>query len=107
MEKIKRLIFSLGIRSTYQGFHYLCYALMLCLQDENYLLSVYKYLYTDVAEHFNVSRDSVDHCLRTVVSACWYRGNRDLLIKLSGYNLTQKPTNGEFIDILYQALVST
>lgn len=106
MEKIKQLVFSLGIRSTYQGFHYLCYALTLCMQNEDYLLSVYKHLYTDIALHFNVSRDSVDHCLRTVVSVCWDKGNREFLNKLSGYCLTQRPTNGEFIDILYHYLIT-
>lgn len=106
METIKQLIFRLGIRSTYQGFHYLCYALSLCMQNEDYLLSVYKHLYADVAEHFGVSRDSVEHCLRTVVSACWYKGNRPLLVKMSGYDIAHKPTNGEFIDILYQYLKS-
>ena len=106
MEDIKQLIFRLGIRSTYNGFHYLCYALYLCMQDEDYLLSVYKHLYTDVAKHYDVNRSSVEHCIRTVVSACWYRGNRDLLIDLSGYSLSQKPANGEFIDILYHYLIN-
>ena len=104
MENIKQLVFRLGIRSTYNGFHYLCYALYLCLQDENYLLSVYKCLYTAVARHFGVNRGGVEHCIRTVVSVCWYKGDRDFLVKLSGYGLSQKPTNGEFIDILYHHL---
>lgn len=104
METIRQLNLHLGIRSTYQGFHYLCDALKLCRQDESYLLSVYKRLYPDIASHYNVSRDSVEHCIRTVVSACWYRGNRSLLIEMSGYGLDHKPTNGEFIDILHQYL---
>lgn len=70
MQKTKQLLFNLGIRSTYNGFHYLCYALDLCLQNEDYLLRVQKLLYTEVANHFGVSRDSVEHCLKTVVNTC-------------------------------------
>ena len=104
MEQIKQTVFRLGIRSTYQGFHYLCYALYLCMQDDSYLLSVYKRLYTDVAEHLSVSRDSVERCIRTIVTVCWYKGNRSLLIEMASYNLIQKPTNGEFMDILFNYL---
>lgn len=82
MDKIKQLILRLGIRSTYKGFLYLA----------------------DVGKHYNVNKDNVEHCLRTVVSTCWDKGDRKFLIKISGYNMTQKPTNGEFIDILYHYL---
>ena len=104
MDKIKQLILRLGIRSTYKGFLYLAYALTLCMQDESYLLSIYTRLYADVGKHYNVNKDNVEPCLRTVVSTCWDKGDRKVLIKISGYNMTQKPTNGEFIDILYHYL---
>ena len=90
--------------SIFKGFLYLAYALTLCMQDESYLLSIYTRLYADVGKHYNVNRDNVEHCLRTVVSTCWDKGDRKFLIKISGYNMTQKPTNGEFIDILYHYL---
>lgn len=106
MQKTKQLLFQLGIRSTYKGVRYICYALELCKQNEDYLLLVHKRLYTDVAEHFAVSRDSVEHCLRTIVDTCWDRGDRNLLIKISGCEMTDKPTAGEFIDILYNYLAS-
>lgn len=104
MEEINNLIFRLGIRSTYKGFYYLQYALYLCMHDERYLLSVYKSLYIDVAKKYNTSRDNVEHCIRTVISSCWYKGNRTFLVQIAGYPMTQKPANGEFIDILYHYL---
>ena len=104
MDKARVLLLRLGIRSTIRGFHFLLYALQLCLLNEEYLLSVYKTLYADVAAYFNTSRDNVDHCIRTAISNCWYKGNRELLISMAGYELKQKPANGEFIDILYNYL---
>ena len=41
MEKINDLVNTLGIRATYCGYHYLCYALELCRKNENYILYVW------------------------------------------------------------------
>ena len=103
-KKISHLLLSLGIPSTRLGHHYLCYALELCLKDEDYLLAVYKLLYVDVARHFNTTRDNVEHCMRTAVSCFWDRGNKDLLSNIAAYPLIEKPTTGEFLDILYHYL---
>lgn len=104
MDRTRALLLDLGIRSTIRGFHFLLYALKLCLQNEDYLLSVYKDLYVDVAIRFGTTRDNVEHCVRTAVSSCWYKGNRNLLNRITGYELKHKPANGEFIDILYNYL---
>ncbi len=106
MKKITNLIHALGIHATYRGYHYLCYALQLCLEDENYILFVWKWLYNDIAAHYGKSRSSVEHALRTVVAACWNYGNRNLLHKIAGYHLEQCPTVGEFISILIHHLES-
>lgn len=97
----RSLLSSLGIRTTLKGFRYLQYALELCMQDEDYLLLVYKWLCTDVASHFHTSQNNVEHCIRTAVANCWSKGNRKLLIQLAGYEMKKTPSNGEFIDILY------
>ncbi|MCH1983948.1 sporulation initiation factor Spo0A C-terminal domain-containing protein [Ruminococcus sp. OA3] len=104
MKEITELIHSLGIRATYIGYQYLRYALLLCLKDENYILFVWKWLYGDVAKHFGKTRSSVERALRTVVTACWNYGNRDLLHNIAGYHLEQCPAVGEFIAILYHHL---
>ena len=93
-----------GIRSTYQGFRYLQYALLLCLENDEYLRSICKFLYPDIAKKFSTTVDNVEHCLRTVISYCWYHGNRRFLIDITGYPLSDKPTNSEFLDILYNYL---
>ena len=107
MDKIYILLLTLGIHSTHRGFWYLQYALHLCLENEDYLLSVYKLLYADVSEKFEVSRSSVERCIRTAVSHCYYYGNREYLHEIARYPLTSKPTNSEFIDILYSYLKFT
>ena len=41
-QKIEYLIRSLGIGATYRGYRYLSYGIKLCLENEDYLLSVSK-----------------------------------------------------------------
>lgn len=98
--EIERLIRSLGIGATYRGYHYLSYGIYLCLQDENYLLSVSKLLYPQIAHMYCTSSSSVERDLRTIIKVCWERGNRDLLQQIALYTLTSCPTSSEFIDML-------
>lgn len=102
--KIRELLLTLGIHSTYRGFHFLVYGLSLCLQDEDYLLFIGKKLYPAVAEHFGTSRQNVERCIRTAVYNCYYHGNPRFLFQIAGYELPAKPTNSEFLDILYHYL---
>ena len=65
--EIEYLIRSLGIGATYRGYAYLIYGTRLCLSDENYLLFVSKYLYPDIARHYNTTSYSVERNIRTVI----------------------------------------
>lgn len=98
--EIERLIRSLGIGATYRGYRYLCYGVELCLRDENYLLSVSKLLYPQIANTFYTTTSSVERDIRTVIRVCWERGNRHLLQEIALYPLPERPTSSEFLDIL-------
>ncbi|MFR3391127.1 MAG: sporulation initiation factor Spo0A C-terminal domain-containing protein [[Clostridium] scindens] len=107
MEKyIRKLLLNLGIRSTYQGFRYLQYALLLCLENDEYLRSICKFLYPDSCQKFSTTVDNVWNiaCRNCHFPSCWYHGNRRFLIDITGYPLSDKPTNSEFLDILYNYL---
>ena len=71
--EIEYLIRSLGIGATYRGYEYLIYGIRLCLSDENYLLFVSKYLYPDIARHYNTTSYSVErdipHCHQGLLGA--------------------------------------
>ena len=98
--EIERLIRTLGIGATYRGYRYLSYGVYLCLQNEDYLLSVSKLLYPEIAHTYATTSCSVERDIRTVVKVCWERGNKTYLQKLAMHSLDEKPTSGEFIDIL-------
>lgn len=103
-KRVKDTLLTLGIRSTYQGFHYIKHALCLCLDDGDKIQSICKYIYPEVARKYQTSQDNVEPCMRTAIAYCWYNGNREYLIKIARYPLKEKPTNSEFLDILYNAL---
>ena len=98
--EIERLIRSLGIGATYRGYHYLQYGIKLCLESEDYLLSVSKSLYPQIANHYCTSSYSVERDIRTVINVCWERGNRELLQKIAMHPLEVHPASSEFLDIL-------
>ena len=100
------LLHSLGIGAKYRGFRYLAYGIALCMEDEDYLLRVSKTLYPKIAQTFQVSSSCVERDIRTAISVCWTRGNRDLLFSLSVHPVLTKPTNSEFLyfKFLYQIL---
>ena len=97
--EIEYLIRSLGIGATYRGYAYLIYGTRLCLSDENYLLFVSKYLYPDIARHYNTTSYSVERNIRTVIKVCWEQ------IALRPLHL--KPTSSEFFDIITAHLRKT
>lgn len=94
------LLHSLGIGAKYRGFHYLAYGIALCMEDEDYLLRVSKTLYPKIAQKFQVSSSCVERDIRTAISICWTRENRELLFSLSVRPVLAKPTNSEFLDIV-------
>lgn len=100
MDDIFNLIRKLGINATYIGYYYLSFALHMVVEDENRLLLISKTVYLDIADHFHTTPNCVERNLRTVITNCWYRGNRTLLYEIAGCKLNKKPTNAEFIDIV-------
>lgn len=102
---IRHLILRMGATPRYVGFEYMIYAIQLALENSEYLLSITKELYPDVARHFNATIGSVERNIRTVIAAIWNR-NPALLHKIAGYPLSKKPTVGEFISIVREYLYS-
>lgn len=100
---IRRLLLQLGATPRYVGFDYVIYAITLSLKNNQYLLSVTKELYPDVAKQYHTTIYSVERDIRTVITTIWKR-NPGLLNKISGYPLEKKPAVGEFIAIMSEYL---
>lgn len=105
-QEIVNLLQRLGIHKTMLGFRYLKKALLLCLQDENYMFC-YTRLFSEVAAYYNTTAGNVDHCIRWAIEKCYYQGNPQLLEDIAGYEINRRPPNSEFIEILFHHLERT
>ena len=101
---IRRLLLKLGATPRYIGFEYVLHAIVLSLETSQYLLSVTKELYPDVAKKYHTTIYSVERDIRTVITIIWKR-NPVLLNQIAGYPLDKKPAVGEFIAIMREYLL--
>ena len=101
---VRRLLLNLGATPRYIGFDYVIHAINLSMENSQYLLSVTKELYPDVAKKYHTTIYSVERDIRTVITAIWKR-NPGLLSQIAGYPLEKKPTVGEFIASMREYLL--
>ncbi len=96
---IRRLLLKLGATPRYIGFDYVVHAVSLSLGNSQYLLSVTKELYPDVARKYHTTLYSVERDIRTIINIIWKR-NPSFLGEIAGYPLDKRPSVSEFIAIL-------
>ena len=76
------LLYSLGVTANYKGFLHTTYAVSLCMERQDRLLLVTKWLYPDVARRYGTNWKAVERNIRTVSRIAWIR-NRVLLESLA------------------------
>lgn len=72
--------------------------------DKDYLHYITKSLYVDISKEFATSRECVEKNIRTVINKIWEKSdlNGDIIMKIFGeYYFHHKPTNREFLEVLY------
>ena len=95
-----RLLRSIGASGRYTGFDYAVYMIEQVVDSQESIRLITKRLSPETARHFGVKPHSVEHALRTLISACWTHGDRDALNEIAGRPLIQAPSNTEFIDMM-------
>lgn len=99
------LLYQLGVSANYKGFFHAAHAVTLCMQQQERLLLVTKWLYPDVARHYGTSWKAVERNIRTVSAIAWER-NRPLLETLAQRHLERCPCPAEFLALLFHAVQS-
>lgn len=101
---VTQVLHQLGACKGYSGFDYIIFAMKLIDFDNDYLCFITKSLYIDIAKEFSTSHVCVEKNIRTVVNKIWddIDLNRDMIARIFGkYFLSQKPSNREFLELLY------
>ena len=96
--KIHDLLFRLGVTANYKGFYQMAYALRLCVEDQERLLLVTKWIYPDVAHHYRTNWRAVERNLRTVNRIIWSK-NRGLLEELAGQHFERRPRIAQLLAV--------
>lgn len=99
------LLYQLGISANYKGFFHTAYAVSLCMERQERLLLVTKWLYPDVAKKYGTNWKAVERNIRTASSIAWQR-NRPLLETLAHRPLDRYPCSAEFLALLFYAAYS-
>lgn len=102
-----QVLYKLGVRPNLGGYRYLTYGIQLVEEKPERLQYVTKELYPEIARQYNTNWMSVERAIRTAITSCWKRGNRELLDEMVGYRLEDKPTASEFIAIVAEYIRMT
>lgn len=100
---VTEIIHQIGIPAHIKGYHYLREAILMSIDNSEYLHAITKQLYPSVAKRFNTTPSRVERAIRHSIEVAWDRGDVDVLNSYFGYtihNLRGKPTNSEFIAMI-------
>jgi len=105
--EVTKIIHEIGVPAHVKGYQYLRDAIMLVVDEINYLGAVTKELYPTIAQKYDTTPSRVERAIRHAIELAWDRGDYDKINKFFGYTISGekgKPTNSEFIAIIADKL---
>lgn len=100
---VTSILHELGIPAHIKGYRYLRHAIILAVNDPEYLEEITKRLYKDIAQAFSTTPSRVERAIRHSIELAWDRGDMDVLLSYFGNTISSykgKPTNSEFIALV-------
>lgn len=104
---ITEIIHQIGVPAHIKGYHYLRDAIILSVNDAEYINCITKLLYPTVAKMHGTTSSRVERAIRHAIEVAWDRGDVDVLDSYFGYTINNgrgKPTNSEFIAMIADKL---
>jgi len=105
----KSVLHQLGIGKSYKGYDYILCGIRLISQDESLLHCITKVLYIDIAKEHHTSGTCVEKNMRTIIEVIWRntQENQQLILNIFGTRYAStKPSNKEFLELLYEYVKS-
>lgn len=100
---VTEILHQIGVPAHIKGYQFLRDAILMTMEDCEYINSVTKRLYPEIAKRNNTTASRVERAIRHAIEVAWDRGDVDTLNRYFGYtihNLRGKPTNSEFIAMI-------
>lgn len=100
---VTEILHQIGVPAHIKGYQFLRDAILMTMENGEYINSVTKRLYPEIAKKNNTTASRVERAIRHAIEVAWDRGDVDTLNSYFGYtihNLRGKPTNSEFIAMI-------
>lgn len=100
---VTEILHQIGVPAHIKGYQFLRDAILLTVDDHEYINAVTKRLYPEIAKRNGTTASRVERAIRHAIEVAWDRGDVDTLNSYFGYtihNLRGKPTNSEFIAMI-------
>ena len=87
-----------------KGYNYLKEAICICINDENYLTGITKWLYPTVAKTFRTTHTSVERAMRNAIEQCWLQDSGKNLhnVFLLDSLLRKRPTVSKILNLVIE-----
>lgn len=99
---VYRYLVNLGVPTEMRGYKYLKAAVMLCLENEEYIYSTTKMLYPEIANQYETTSIAVERDIRHAIERVCRSTSRDVLKEYFGNVQGDKLTNRKFISGLVE-----
>ena len=100
---VTEILHQIGVPAHIKGYQFLRDAILLTMNEPEYINAVTKRLYPEIAKRNGTTASRVERAIRHAIEVAWDRGDVDTLNSYFGYtihNLRGKPTNSEFIAMI-------
>ena len=100
---VTEILYQIGVPAHIKGYQFLRDAILLTMDEPDYINAVTKRLYPEIAKKNGTTASRVERAIRHAIEVAWDRGDVDTLNSYFGYtihNLRGKPTNSEFIAMI-------
>lgn len=105
--EITNIIHQIGVPAHIKGYIYLREAIMMVVNNVEYLSAITKELYPAISKKYNTTPSRVERAIRHAIEVSWSRGQVETINNIFGYTVHNgkgKPTNSEFIAMVADKL---
>ena len=105
--EITDILHEVGVPAHIKGYMYLREAILLVIENVDFLGNITKSLYPEIATRFSTTASRVERAIRDAIEVAWVRGNVDAISDIFSYTISynkSKPTNSEFIAMISDRL---
>ena len=104
---VTEILHQIGVPAHIKGYQYLREAILMTMDQPDYINAVTKRLYPDIAQKDGTTASRVERAIRHAIEVAWDRGDVETLNRYFGYtinNMRGKPTNSEFVAMIADKL---